>query len=42
MEDFQQICKAFSLSIAYAANVGGISSLAGTKPNLILKGQLDM
>ena len=38
---FLRLCKALSLSIAYAANVGGIGSLTGTGPNLVFKGQLD-
>jgi sodium-dependent dicarboxylate transporter 2/3/5 len=39
---FRRLCKCLTLSIAYAANVGGIGSLTGTGPNLVMKGQLDM
>ena len=38
---FLRMCKALSLGIAYAANVGGIASLTGTAPNLVFKGHLD-
>ena len=40
-ETFLNMCKCLTLSIAYAANCGGIGSLTGTGPNLIMKGQLD-
>lgn len=39
---FKRLCKCISLSIAYSANVGGIGSLTGTGPNLVMKGQLDI
>ncbi|XP_060600137.1 Na(+)/citrate cotransporter-like isoform X3 [Ruditapes philippinarum] len=39
---FRRLCKCLTLSIAYAANVGGIGSLTGTGPNLVMKGQLDI
>ncbi|XP_052802409.1 solute carrier family 13 member 2-like [Mya arenaria] len=41
-ESFTRLCKCLSLSIAYSANCGGIGSLTGTVPNLVMKGQLDM
>jgi len=37
-----RMCKALSLAIAYSANVGGIGSLTGTGPNVVMKGQSDM
>nr|KAG5700352.1 hypothetical protein BaRGS_029604 [Batillaria attramentaria] len=37
-----QLAKGLSLCIAYAGNVGGIATLTGTPPNLVLKGQTDM
>lgn len=37
-----KLAKGLSLCIAYAGNVGGIATLTGTPPNLVLKGQTDM
>lgn len=39
--EFLRMCKALSLSIAYAANCGGVASLTGTNPNVIMKGVAD-
>ncbi|KAL4223442.1 hypothetical protein ACF0H5_016913 [Mactra antiquata] len=38
---FKRLCKCITLSIAYSANVGGIGSLTGTGPNLVMKGALE-
>lgn len=37
----QKLCKALILAICYSANIGGISTLTGTTPNLVVKGYLD-
>ncbi|KAJ8312066.1 hypothetical protein KUTeg_009439 [Tegillarca granosa] len=36
------MAKGLSLSIAYSANVGGIGSLTGTAPNVVMKGFSDI
>ncbi len=37
----KNLMKGFCLSICYAASTGGVGSLVGTTPNLILKGYFD-
>ena len=40
-EHFDRMTKGFLLCVAYSANVGGVATLTGTPPNLILKGFVD-
>lgn len=35
------ICKAMSIGIAYSSNIGGITTLPGTSPNLIFSEYLN-
>ena len=36
-----RLAKAFTLSVAYAANVGGVGTSTGTTPNIVMKGFAD-
>ena len=40
-EEWKRLGKALSLCIAYAANIGGVGSMTGAAPNLVLKDQTE-
>uniref|UniRef100_A0A915HYN1 Uncharacterized protein n=1 Tax=Romanomermis culicivorax TaxID=13658 RepID=A0A915HYN1_ROMCU len=40
-EDEQKICKIMLLGTCYAANIGGIATLTGTPPNIIVFGMIE-
>lgn len=40
--ELKMMAKGFALCVAYGANIGGIATLTGTPPNLVLQGQADM
>jgi len=40
-QEFSQFACSLKLCVAFAANVGGVGTLIGCGPNIVLKGQVD-
>jgi len=40
-QDFTKFACALKLCVAFAANVGGVGTLIGCGPNIVVKGQVD-